>query len=278
MYHICPDQQETPGLRTFLYCKRVPQNSFHDPCLFQKNAPSDLYISPHILLFPGRHLPPLCSVAHAHKPSHYNMTVHSIAGAYTTIGSHFSSVPCGRAPAEHIGLRHLSALSSCSLHSPLFSHCSPVSSPSTKCAVHAIAIETLERNAASGQLLEKCVNTIRFLAIDAVENAKSGHAGMPMGCAALGHILYDEVMRYNPKNPYWFNRDRFVLSAGHGCVLQYALLYLAGYDSISVRPLLQLLLQYQCLQFKVPRTISWKLRLCTMDSSLLFCFFFWSKS
>ncbi|PKI70412.1 hypothetical protein CRG98_009187 [Punica granatum] len=54
-----------------------------------------------------------------------------------------------------------------------------------------------------------------------------------MGCAPMGHILYDEVMRYNPKNPYWFNRDRFVLSAGHGCMLQYALLHLAGYDSVK---------------------------------------------
>lgn len=56
-----------------------------------------------------------------------------------------------------------------------------------------------------------------------------------MGCAPMGHVLYDEVMRYNPKNPFWFNRDRFVLSAGHGCMLQYALLHLAGYDSVKVR-------------------------------------------
>jgi transketolase len=55
-----------------------------------------------------------------------------------------------------------------------------------------------------------------------------------MGCAPMGHVLYDEVMRYNPKNPFWFNRDRFVLSAGHGCMLQYALLHLAGYDSVKV--------------------------------------------
>ncbi|TYH38637.1 hypothetical protein ES332_D12G123300v1 [Gossypium tomentosum] len=54
-----------------------------------------------------------------------------------------------------------------------------------------------------------------------------------MGCAPMGHILYDEIMRYNPKNPYWFNRDCFVLSAGHGCMLQYALLHLAGYDSVQ---------------------------------------------
>lgn len=86
----------------------------------------------------------------------------------------------------------------------------------------------------SDSLVQKSVNTIRFLAIDAVEKANSGHPGLPMGCAPMGHILYDEVMRYNPKNPYWFNRDRFVLSAGHGCMLQYALLHMAGYDSVKV--------------------------------------------
>lgn len=85
-------------------------------------------------------------------------------------------------------------------------------------------------------LVDKSVNTIRFLAIDAVEKAKSGHPGLPMGCAPMGHVLFDEVMKYNPKNPYWFNRDRFILSAGHGCMLQYALLHLAGYDSVRVSP------------------------------------------
>ncbi|KAK6789951.1 hypothetical protein RDI58_013751 [Solanum bulbocastanum] len=92
------------------------------------------------------------------------------------------------------------------------------------------AVETLEKT--DNALVEKSVNTIRFLAIDAVEKANSGHPGLPMGCAPMGHILYDEIMRYNPKNPYWFNRDRFVLSAGHGCMLQYALLHLAGYDAV----------------------------------------------
>ncbi|KAD5316986.1 hypothetical protein E3N88_16932 [Mikania micrantha] len=94
------------------------------------------------------------------------------------------------------------------------------------------AVETLEKTDTA--LVEKSINTIRFLAIDAVEKANSGHPGLPMGCAPMGHILYDEVMRYNPKNPYWFNRDRFVLSAGHGCMLQYALLHLAGYDAVKV--------------------------------------------
>ncbi|KAI5082894.1 hypothetical protein GOP47_0002637 [Adiantum capillus-veneris] len=88
-------------------------------------------------------------------------------------------------------------------------------------------------------LVEKSINTIRFLAVDAVEKANSGHPGLPMGCAPMGHILYDEIMRYNPKNPYWFNRDRFVLSAGHGCMLQYALLHLAGYDSVQEEDLKQ---------------------------------------
>ncbi|XP_021805026.1 transketolase, chloroplastic [Prunus avium] len=98
--------------------------------------------------------------------------------------------------------------------------------------VRAAAVETLDTTTETS-LVEKSVNTIRFLAIDAVEKANSGHPGLPMGCAPMGHILYDEIMRYNPKNPYWFNRDRFVLSAGHGCMLQYALLHLAGYDSVK---------------------------------------------
>ncbi|NEP19057.1 MAG: transketolase [Leptolyngbya sp. SIO4C1] len=79
-----------------------------------------------------------------------------------------------------------------------------------------------------------CINSIRFLAIDAVEKAKSGHPGLPMGAAPMAFVLWDQFMRYNPKNPRWFNRDRFVLSAGHGCMLQYALLYLTGYDSVSL--------------------------------------------
>ncbi|MEO0539845.1 MAG: transketolase [Cyanobacteria bacterium P01_A01_bin.105] len=79
-----------------------------------------------------------------------------------------------------------------------------------------------------------CVNSIRFLAIDAVEKAKSGHPGLPMGAAPMAFVLYDQFMKHNPKNPAWFNRDRFVLSAGHGCMLQYALLHLTGYDSVSM--------------------------------------------
>ncbi|MGK7946134.1 MAG: transketolase [Microcystaceae cyanobacterium] len=87
---------------------------------------------------------------------------------------------------------------------------------------------------ASQSVEELCVNSIRFLAIDAVEKAKSGHPGLPMGAAPMAFVLWDKFMRFNPKNPKWINRDRFVLSAGHGCMLQYALMYLAGYDNPSL--------------------------------------------
>lgn len=87
---------------------------------------------------------------------------------------------------------------------------------------------------ATQSLEELCINSIRFLAIDAVEKAKSGHPGLPMGAAPMAFVLWDRFMRYNPKNPKWFNRDRFVLSAGHGCMLQYALLHLTGYDSVTI--------------------------------------------
>ena len=73
-------------------------------------------------------------------------------------------------------------------------------------------------------------NAIRFLAIDAVEAAKSGHPGMPMGMADIAEVLWNDFLRHNPNNPKWFNRDRFVLSNGHGSMLQYALLHLTGYD------------------------------------------------
>jgi len=73
-------------------------------------------------------------------------------------------------------------------------------------------------------------NTIRFLAVDAVEKAKSGHPGTPMGSAEIAYVLWMKHMRYNPQNPDWANRDRFVLSAGHASMLLYAMLYLTGYD------------------------------------------------
>ena len=77
-------------------------------------------------------------------------------------------------------------------------------------------------------------NAIRFLSIDAVEKAKSGHPGMPMGMADVVTILFRYYLKFNPKNPSWINRDRFILSAGHGSMLLYSLLYLTGYKSISI--------------------------------------------
>ena len=83
---------------------------------------------------------------------------------------------------------------------------------------------------AMDRLDELCVNTIRMLSVDSVENANSGHPGMPMGAATMAYVLWDRFLRHNPANPDWPDRDRFVLSAGHGSMLLYSLLHLAGYD------------------------------------------------
>jgi transketolase len=80
------------------------------------------------------------------------------------------------------------------------------------------------------KLDELCINTIRFLAVDAVQKARSGHPGAPMGAAAMAYVLWDRFLRHNPANPAWSNRDRFVLSAGHASMLLYALLHLTGYE------------------------------------------------
>jgi transketolase len=80
------------------------------------------------------------------------------------------------------------------------------------------------------ELEKKCIDTIRFLAVDAVEKANSGHPGMPMGAAPMAFVLWSRHLRFNPHEPRWANRDRFVLSAGHGSMLLYALLHLAGFD------------------------------------------------
>jgi transketolase len=92
---------------------------------------------------------------------------------------------------------------------------------------------------ATQSLEELCINSIRFLAIDAVEKAKSGHPGLPMGAAPMAFVLWDKFLKFNPKNPQWVNRDRFVLSAGHGSMLQYALLHLYGYDSVTIEDIKQ---------------------------------------
>jgi transketolase len=82
----------------------------------------------------------------------------------------------------------------------------------------------------TADLDQLCINTIRTLSLDAVQKAESGHAGLPLGCAPLAYLLWTRFLRHNPKNPRWANRDRFLLSAGHGSMLLYSLLYLTGYD------------------------------------------------
>ena len=82
-------------------------------------------------------------------------------------------------------------------------------------------------------------NAIRFLSMDAVQKANSGHPGMPMGMADVATILFKYFLKFNPKNPSWLNRDRFVLSAGHGSMLLYSLLYLTGYKSVSLKNIKQ---------------------------------------
>jgi transketolase len=91
-------------------------------------------------------------------------------------------------------------------------------------------LSKLPRHPSQTELDELCINTIRCLSIDAIQKAKSGHPGLPMGMAPAGYVLWTKYLKHNPRNPKWVNRDRFVLSAGHGCTLLYSLLNLTGYD------------------------------------------------
>jgi len=87
-----------------------------------------------------------------------------------------------------------------------------------------------ELKPSTSNLDELCINTIRFLSVDAVQKADSGHPGLPLGAAPMGYVLWAKFLHHNPANPNWFNRDRFVLSAGHGSMLLYSLLHLTGYN------------------------------------------------
>ena len=82
----------------------------------------------------------------------------------------------------------------------------------------------------AAELDQLCINTVRFLSVDAVQKANSGHPGMPLGAAPMAYVLWTRLLKHNPRNPDWFDRDRFVLSAGHGSMLLYSLLHLTGYD------------------------------------------------
>jgi transketolase len=87
-----------------------------------------------------------------------------------------------------------------------------------------------ENSNVTTDLDQLCINTIRTLSLDAVQQAESGHPGLPLGCAPLAYVLWTRFLRHNPQNPVWANRDRFLLSAGHGSMLIYSLLHLTGYD------------------------------------------------
>ena len=76
----------------------------------------------------------------------------------------------------------------------------------------------------------QAINTLRFLSVDMVQQANSGHPGLPLGAAPMAYVLWSRFLRHNPSNPHWWDRDRFVLSAGHGSALLYSLLHLTGYD------------------------------------------------
>ena len=90
----------------------------------------------------------------------------------------------------------------------------------------------------TGDVVEKCIRSLQFLAVDATNSAASGHPGAPMALAPAAYVLFNEYMKFNPKNPGLFNRDRFVLSNGHASMLQYGILHLCGSDTFTVRPLL----------------------------------------
>ena len=88
----------------------------------------------------------------------------------------------------------------------------------------------ISKNVSADELNNLSINTIRFLSIDAVQKANSGHPGLPLGAAPMAYVLWTRFLKHNPGNPKWFDRDRFVLSAGHGSMLLYSLLHLTGYD------------------------------------------------
>jgi len=102
--------------------------------------------------------------------------------------------------------------------------------PRSKVATSKISMQVSEATVASPVALAKAADEARGLAIDSISKAKSGHMGLPLGCAEIGACLYGQLMSYNPADPAWINRDRFILSAGHGSMFLYSWLHIAGFD------------------------------------------------
>merc|ERR1719165_46418 len=94
----------------------------------------------------------------------------------------------------------------------------------------AVTMQVAEAEVASPVALAKAADEARGLAIDSISKAESGHMGLPLGCADIGAVLFGQEMSYNPADPQWINRDRFVLSAGHGSMFLYSWLHMSGYD------------------------------------------------
>src|SRR6201991_2206078 len=101
-------------------------------------------------------------------------------------------------------------------------------------ASNAQTVRWDERAAPPRARHDRMANALRVLAMDAVEQAKSGHPGLPMGAADIATVLFTRFLKFDPMAPHWPDRDRFVLSAGHGSMLIYALLFLTGYESVSI--------------------------------------------
>lgn len=110
--------------------------------------------------------------------------------------------------------------------------------PQTPDSVSSESVKSIAEGIWSSPLLPRVINAVRFLSADTILHAKSGHTGMPMGMAPAACTLWDSHLKFNPKNPFWVNRDRFVLSAGHGSMLLYSLLHLYGYSSVTMKDLL----------------------------------------
>src|SRR5207237_10597718 len=95
---------------------------------------------------------------------------------------------------------------------------------------HRPRVRTYRSGMSEAELSQRSIDTVRVLSMDAVQQANAGHPGTAMALAPLGYLIYTEFMRHSPSHPDWHDRDRFVLSAGHACILQYSLLHLTGYN------------------------------------------------